>query len=232
MDTLNDYVYDVLESIRPNVKDDEAVDERYIRTLIHNQRELWIRNDNTKGKTIPESVIQDLGCVDIEPAPAVECCNYSSHCQVMRTKLKIPRVITLNNKMALTYVGPLDPGGKPFIVLSQNDTKYFGNGRFSSKGIAIDYRNDYLYLISKNSSLPLMEKISVRGVFVNPEDVGYFTHCTGTPCYNDDMTYPIIGGLWPFMKEHIVKMLIHKYSISEDNSNDGRNEVQAQGRNK
>lgn len=230
MDTLNEYIYDIYESIRPNIVDDEAVDERYIRTLIHNQRELWIRNDAAKNRIIPESVIQDLGCVDIEPAPAVECCNYSSSCQVMRTKVKIPRFITLNNTMAITYIGPLDPNGKPFILLSQNDIKYFGNGRFSSQGIAVDYRNDHLYLVSKNATLPLMEKISVRGVFVNPEDVAYFKHCSGSPCYTDDMTYPIIGGIWPFMKEQIVKMLIHKYTIGEDRSNNNTNDIQVNGK--
>ena len=230
MDTLNEYIYDIYESIRPNIVDDEAVDERYIRSLIHNQRELWIRNDAAKNRIIPESVIQDLGCVDIEPAPAVECCNYSSSCQVMRTKLKIPRFITLNNTMAITYTGPLDPNGKPFILLSQNDIKYFGNGRFSSQGIAVDYRNDHLYLVSKNATLPLMEKISVRGVFVNPEDVAYFNHCSGSPCYTDDMTYPIIGGIWPFMKEQIVKMLIHKYTIGEDRSNNNTNDIQVNGK--
>lgn len=226
MDTLNDYVYDIYEAIRPHITDDEAVDERYIRTLIHNQRELWIRNEASKNRTIPESIIQDLGCVDIEPAPAVECCDYSSACKIMRTKVKIPRPITLNNRMAITYVGPLDPNGRPFIMLSQNDIKYFGNGRFSSLGIAVDYRNEYLYLMSKNPTLPLMEKISVRLIAVNPEDVAYFTHCTGNPCYNDDMTYPIIGGLWPYMKEQIVKMLLFKYSVSEDRENDGRNKVE------
>lgn len=230
MDTLNEYIYDTYESIRPHIKDDESVDERYIRSLIHNQRELWIRNDAAKNRRLPESIIQDLGCVELEKASDVECCDYSSECKVLRTKLKIPRPVTLNNAMAITYVGPLASSGKAFKQLSHEEAKYFGNGRFSSKGIGFEYKNDRLFLVSKELTTQLLEKISVRLVAVNPEDVIYFNHCSGDPCYSDDMTYPIIGGLWPFMKEQIINTILSRYRIPEDTVNDGRDQTVMNGK--
>ena len=44
------------------------------------------------------------------------------------------------------------------------------------------------------------------------------------------MTYPIIGGLWPFMKEQIINTILSRYRIPEDTVNDGRDQTMMNGK--
>lgn len=226
MNSINEYVYQIIEAVRPEIHDDDTLDERYIKDLIHQQRHLWIRNDLNKGRMPSEVIIQDLGCVDIEPASAVECCDYSSECTIMRTELEIPVPITLNERIAIEYVGPLDPSSMQYTLLDYRRSKYFGNGRFNKDLIAVNYRNNRLYLISKGPMLELITKISVRIIAENPEDVSIFKKCSGDPCYSDDSPYPIVSGIWPFMKDEIVKTLLMKFQLPNDTTNDGNQTVQ------
>jgi hypothetical protein len=226
MNSLNEYTFQVIEAVRPEIHDDDVLDERYIKDLIHQQRHIWLKRDIEKGRHPSEVMIQDLGCVEIEPASAVECCDYQSECTVMRTKLELPTPISFGTRLGIEYTGPLDPSAPEFSTMTFKRSKFFGNGRFNRDGIAFNYRNNRGYLISKNPALPLLEKISIRMIAENPSDAAYFKHCSGDPCYTDDSPYPMPSSIWPFMKEYIVNMLLNKERIPNDTTNDGRKTVQ------
>ena len=100
--TLNELAYQTVESIRPEFHDDDVVDLRLVKELIHNQRSIWIRQELNKNRSIPEELIQDLGCVELEKASTAECCDFSSDCKILRTKLVIPKPINLHHRDSIS----------------------------------------------------------------------------------------------------------------------------------
>jgi hypothetical protein len=223
--TLNEYNYEIVEAVRGEIHDDDILDNRLIKQLIHSQRAVWLRNELNRNRDIPEVVIQDLGCVEIEPASAIECCDFSSDCKVYRTKLKIPKPISLHFREAIERVGPSNITQKPFSLKDYKEAIFFGNGRFNSKMVAAYYKDDKMYLVSKMDIIQLYQYINIRLVASDPTEAAKFKHCTGQACYNDDMEYPVTDWMWIYMKEHIVNQLLKKSSIPSDNTNDANHEL-------
>ena len=106
-----------------------------------------------KNRSIPEELIQDLGCVKLEQAPAADCCDFESECKVLRTENKVPKPINLHHRDAFERVGPIDVTKKPFSFKSHKNAVFFGNGRFNRDIILAYYLNERIYLASK-SALP------------------------------------------------------------------------------
>ena len=218
--TLNELTDQMLEAVRPEVHDDDVLDRRLIKALIHNQRAVWIRNELNKNREIPEQVIQDLGCVPLVDTDVSECCDFTSGCLVRRTAAKIPIPIALHHREAIERVGPALSNEKPFSIKSYKEALFFGNSKFNSDNVATYRKNGYLYFVSKGSTLPLLTYVSVRIVASDPTQAAGFNHCTGGTCYNDDMEYPITDWMWQYMKEHIVQELLRKGMVPNDIVND------------
>lgn len=224
--TLNELTYQIVEAVRPELHDDDVLDLRYVKDLIHNQRALWIRNELNKDRDIPESIIQDLGCVEMELAPTTECCDFNSDCKILRTKNKIPVPIVLHHREAIERVGPSDFTSKPFSLKDYKEAVFYGNGRFNRDMIVAFYRNDRIYISSKSQSTTgLIGFINIRLVASDPTTASVFNSCTGDPCYTDDTEYPLSDYMWNYMKEYIIKQILIKYQLTNDTTNDANNTV-------
>jgi len=223
--TLNELAYQTIEAIRPEFYDDDAVDLRLVKELIHNQRSIWIRQELNKNRSIPEELVQDLGCVELEKASTAECCDFSSDCKILRTKLTIPKPINLHHRDAIERVGPIDITQKPFSLKSYKNAIFFGNGRFNQKLTAAFYYNDRIYIMSKNALIDGMTHVNIRLIASDPTEAAKFNHCSGDPCYSDDMEYPLTDWMWGYMKEFVVKQLLMKYQIPNDTTNDATHTV-------
>lgn len=218
--TLNELAYQTVEAVRPEMHDDDIIDLRLIKELIHNQRSIWIRQELNKNRSIPEELIQDLGCVELEEASAAECCDFSSECKILRTKNKVPKPINLHHRDAFERVGPADLSKKPFSFKSYKNALFFGNGRFNRDMIVAYYLNERIYLASKSTLPNLMQYINIRVIASDPTEAAKFNHCSGDPCYSDDMEYPLTDWMWGYMKEFVVKQLLMKYQLPTDTTND------------
>ena len=67
-------VFGILGKIKPYLSDDTDVSYREVAFELANQRALLIRNELNKNRTIDSDIIQDLGCVSMEPVDPAECC--------------------------------------------------------------------------------------------------------------------------------------------------------------
>ena len=175
--TLDDLTYQVLEQIEPNREDDSSFSPRLIKDIIHAKRALFLRNELNKLRAIPETIQQQLSCLELEDADDAECCDFPSGCTVKRTKLKIPGLLHLHHRLALTRVGPASYGAKPYSIVSYNDALYFGNGRYNRNAIAAYFRDGRIYLAS-HQPLNFIDYISIRAVFENPVSAAQFISCT------------------------------------------------------
>lgn len=225
MVTLNQLAYDLLELVRPNIADDEAIDLRQVKFWIHNQRALWLRNELNRFRTIDDNIIQDLGCVELEVADRSTCADLPIDCDILRTKKEIPNTIELHNKTALTRIGPLDKTMAPYSIVEYNRAIFSGNGRFNRQQIFAFLLNNRVYLkISPlNKDGKYLEYLNIRGVFETPTDVAGFNDPEGVPCYTDNTKYPVNRWMIDYMKDAIVKSnLILEQQAIGDTVNDSQ----------
>jgi hypothetical protein len=218
--TLNELTYQIIEAVRPEIHDDDVLDMRLIKDLIHNQRSIWLRAEMNKHRYVPEEVIQDLGCVPLVKAPVEECCDFSSACTILRTQNRIPTPIALHHREAIERVSPINVLGKPFSFKTYREALFFGNGRFNRKMAAAFFRNGYIYIVTKDPLLNMMTTVNIRMVAADPTEAAAFNLCTGQACYSDDMQYPLTDWMWGYMKEYVVKQVLMKYQIGTDTTND------------
>lgn len=220
--TLNELVFDVLETVRGNhIIDDVEIDERQVKALWNQQRALWLRQEyNKPGRLIDENVVQDLGCLELEVADPADCCEVETGCTVLRTKNVIPKTIEFHDGTGITRVGPVNKVKYPFSFVTYDQAIYAGNGKYNKTAIFAYLLNGRIYLKTSTAIAILMEHINVRGVFENPKDASQFVTCDNKPCYSDDDQYPINAWMIPFMKERVIQQLLMGLQIPKDDSND------------
>lgn len=197
METLNDLAYSLWNSINPRLTDDENLDLRDFKDWIIDQRALFLRNHFNKRHTIDQSLIQSLGCVELEPAGTSECPDIQG-CYFLRTKCELPTAIQMHNRAAIERVGPVDITQKAFPILE--DFMYLnvaGSGRFNKKQIYAFVMNNRVYLKLLNNVVwqSALKFINIRMVLEDPREASKFTECGGAPCYND-ATSPFPSNRW------------------------------------
>lgn len=220
--TENEAVFNILSKIKPYLGDDTEVSPREVAFELANQRALLLRNEYNKNRNIDPTTIQDLGCVEMEPADPSECCDVSTGCKVMRSKLLIPSPIELHNDIGLTRIGPVNKTLKEFSMTTLSGSKFVGNGKYTTNEIYAYYANDRVYLVSNNDKHKFIEHINVRGVFEDPSKVSPFTNCSdGLSCYSSDDTYPIKAWMYTYIVGQVLNTYAQRYNLPADVTNDG-----------
>lgn len=225
MVTLNQLAYDLLELVRPEISDDEAIDLRQVKFWIHNQRALWLRNELNRFRTIDDNIIQDLGCVKLEVADRATCPDLPIDCHILRTEKEIPNTVELHNKTAITRVGPIDITAPSYSFVEYKRAIFSGNGKFNKQQIFAFLHSNRIYLkISPlNRDGKYLEYLNIRGVFETPPDVAAFIDADGIPCYSDDGKYPVNRWMIDYMKQAIVQSnLIIENAAVGDTTNDSK----------
>ena len=107
--TLNELVYDIKNPANGGFQsDDVAVSDRQVAYWANDTRDMLIGQLFSANKTIPDTVIQHLECVDMECLDPAECCDISSCARVLRSTQKIPRTIQRNGSNSIMSVSSAD----------------------------------------------------------------------------------------------------------------------------
>jgi len=219
--TLTELKYSILESIRPEIADDDEIDDREVAFEIANQRALWIRNEiNKKNRNISVNSEQTI-CETVKVVSAAECCTSDIKCTILRTNRVIPPLISLHNDYSVSRIGPVDMTKPSFNIVSLPRAVYAGNGRFNKNDINAVLHRGYIYIFINPSSIVMrgLNKIAITGVFENPEDTFSFEGCNGT-CYGDDSPYPLDRWMWNYIKPEVVRALLINSELPNDDRND------------
>lgn len=224
--SLNQITFKILSNLNIDSSDDSIVDIREIRYEVHNIRARFIRNDLDKSHTIDSNIIQDLGCIEMESVDRGHCCELKLGCNVMRTKQLIPIPIETHYGDGITRIASIDKLDKPYSYIEYERAIFAGNGRFNKNTVFAFMLNNRVYLTSGNAHrwMSGIQRINVRGVFANPEEVEAFKTLNGGDCYNNDMLYPVNS----WMADAIINELTQKYSIRlgipVDSTNDAKSD--------
>jgi hypothetical protein len=196
----------------------------YYTDLINGQREVWLRNEYNKNRSIDPNIQQVLPCVEVELVDPHTCCiEVPVGCKLLRTKHVIPNTIEFYNNKGITSIGPVDITQKRFVLIDYNRVPYVGNSRFNKTTIFAFLYEGYIYLISNSPINKLVQYITIRGIFTDPTSLGDVIDCQGNTCWSPYDPYPLNGWMWEqFIKPYIIQQLMQKQMIPLDNENDAK----------
>ena len=192
--------------------------------LINEQRSLWLRNEYNKNRSIDPYIIQNLNCVELEHVNPIDCCiEVPGLCQVLRTKKKIPNTIEFNFTKGIVAVGPAEITKPRYILIDYSRVPYAGNGRTTKNAIYAFLYGGYMYIISKNPNVNLLQYITIRGLFEDPTSLGEFINCeTGNSCWKPSDPYPINQWMWAYIKPIVIQYLMQKGMFQYDDANNAQ----------
>ncbi len=161
----------------------KVLDRPYIRRLelaILGYRSTIIRDDYNKTKKYSSS-LEDSFCLSMIQVKETECCHQGEDgCLVWRTENKVPAPIRVKDNSSFSFVGNTN-STKAYDFINPEDWPIIKKGtRFAKHGRFYAYYNSYIYTFNVDN-----KKISVRGVFDNPEELLTLKDCDNQPCIKD-----------------------------------------------
>lgn len=200
MATLNELIYNIRNLAAGGIlSDDQLISNRQMAFIINYTRAFLIKKDLDKKKSINPDIIQDLGCVPVQPVDKAECCELIVDCLILRTVDPLPKTIALNHSNPITFVGLLD-GSESFDFISQARSRWTQYETYTANYRRAYLKNGHLYV----SNDLLLEDINVQGVFEDPLAAAKYHNCNGEPCFSFDSTYPIEESMIKALTQSII----------------------------
>ena len=145
-------------------KNSDVPFKRILRDDIIAQRAVIIKQDYERNRMLPSSLYQTIKCAKVEQVRDLDCVDCVGK-TVWKTEKKIPKPILFNNSFEhFTITNPLKSNRGTLGVLKVEELEFLKFRRFTQNAVYCVYENEWLYFYN----VPIMESVSVRGVFENP----------------------------------------------------------------
>lgn len=221
MATLSEIVYNIQNFIEGGrIQVDSIPSYEQLVFNVNIQRAKWARRDINKNGYISDTWQQDLGCVELELVDSAQCCTIESGCDILRTVNKLPRLVRLYNRDAITFVGSIDKQSS-YAVINPNSAKYAEYEKYTGSQKRFFLLNQYGFLTNSKTQ----KYINVRGVFTDPRQAAWFVDCDDEPCWTEDDEYPMPEDLIDLMTDDFLNNKIKIITeVKQDLINDAKDE--------
>lgn len=227
MATYNEIIYNLQNLYDGGIgSDDGNISDDQLIWLFNQYRAKLIREDLNKNRSVDPQLVQNLGCVELVCADASECCDIQSYTTILRSKNPLPKSIEGYSKNYLLFAGTVDKA-KSYLITSEAQARWSGYSKYTGKAPRVYLRDSdrYLYVINAPAGI---EYITVDVIAENPEEAEKFSSCSGEPCFNRDMEYPISAHMIPIINSWITQNELRLLaSTSEDTTNDTRDNTES-----
>ena len=169
-------------------------------------RAVWIKNELNKGRSVDDDIKQTLTCIELDIVEQSECPFVISNSYVLKSAIKIPRTVIRDYGDSILAVRNSKILSERYNYVKKEDAVYANTGKTNKKAIMAFLYNDYMYIkISKdNPKIPLLTRISIEGIFENPEELAALSCCNGD-CFDIlKQDYPISYNLWVYIKSQLI----------------------------
>lgn len=185
--TLDEIAYNLLNLVRGGrSSNDENISLSQLKFNIKHYRAMLIRRDYARNGYVSKTIEQDLGCLDLVRVDASKCCDLPPTCPVYRTNSKMPKTVRFNFRDAFTFIGKPD-GTAAIPRVEPYEVEYLHYDKYTNANTKYYVIDEYIYVYNPKG----LEKINVRGVFEDPEEVYKFNTCNDGPCYDEQSPYPL-----------------------------------------
>lgn len=128
--------------------DDTRLSNRHIYNAVLSTRNLLLTQKKDKGQKISEWSYQTL-CIPLILAAPHECASIPSKgCKILRSKEKLPKILTANNELIVESVTTLD-GSKAVDSVTWNQVRYVKGNKYAKSRPGWLIRNDYLFVTNE-----------------------------------------------------------------------------------
>ena len=227
MVTRNEIVFDIFETLRGKIKDDDSIDPRQIAEFVKDYRADYLKQRFDRDPfEIDESTIQYLGdgtstVVQVTKVDSSSLSGTNVGKHLMRTTVAIPDTITrIGFPGTFTHIGPANKLDYSFTVVSYKTAINSGYGRFNSNEIFAFPYNGYIYLLSRNDDFKMLQYITIAGVFDDPE-AAYMVGKTNYFYTGDENYYTS-----QYLKRYIVSTILkEKFNIIVNQPEDRKDDA-------
>lgn len=193
---------------------------------VDHYRAMLLRRDFERNGKITRHFEQDLGCIELTPVNASKCCGLPLECVVVRSVIKLPRMIRYKYRDGITHIS--DPTGLGTIPLvDANTVQWLPYDRHTKNERKAYMIEDYLYIYNPDG----IDNVNVRGVLESPEDAAKFD-CDGSNCYDETTDYPLSADLVTAITEGLLKGTFMMLPMTkQDTENDNIEDSVIEGQN-
>jgi len=227
MVTRNELAYDILETLRAHLTDDEDIDIRQIESFVKDYRADFLKQRFDKNPfMIDASSIQILEDIDVTKVDSSCVSGYTTGEYLMRTNITIPDTVRRKGKIgSLLHISSADKLGGSFTITNYGTAIESGHGRFNRDEIFAFPYDGYIYFFSRGDAFKLIYNVNIQGVFTDP--AAAYAISADTTVYTGNENYYTPRDLKRYIVNSILK---DKYKIMVnqpvDNIDDGMHELE------
>lgn len=211
----SEIIYDIREKFKIN-SDDVNITNEYLSHLIDVKRALLVKQRYSKlSKTIPASLKQTI-CLTLDVATVPGTC--FNH--ILKTVETIPDFIESYERDSLLDIRFHDMTIPPINIVSFDRMPYLGYSKWIKNQVYGAYKENSLYLFSKNPKFKLLKNIVAEGIFTNPEEA-YNMSCesSSNSCDYIDTIYNVPSSMISDIVNMVMKDLSVTVKLQEDKLN-------------
>lgn len=199
---------------------DFRIEESQILYWIDGVRSTLISQALQKRQDITDTWLQTINCLELIEVDRSECCEITTNCTILRSKLQIPNTIETTGDNSIIRVetanGTIIYKSTPFEINYNTGNKYTSN---KPKWYL---KNNYIYVINNS----FLKSINVIALYETPSDLSKFVSCNGDTCFNINSNYPCSIKMANIITEVVFKTKIIPFlQMIPDNSNNGNNNL-------
>jgi len=205
--------------------DDNTLSNRFLYSILKTLRTKRIRQKLDSYLYLSPFYFLTIDCLPLELGKFADCPCFTNDCYILRSKYKLPKIMSTRNKLAIKAVNTLN--GDILSESSPTKEEYKKYTRTKKNELSYFIHNNYLFI--KGSTT--LKVVSITAIFENPLDLASITavDCNGTPlaitCFNPTtQDFPIDEDLFDDVEnmalEKLMKTMI---KLPEDNENNAKN---------
>ena len=224
--TLRDLYSQLDEELQIN-SDDSVFDYRYYYDIIKQVREIDIRNEYNRNRSINEAVIQVLPCVEmiVVDATTCPCGDFPTDCKILRSKYKMPTAIEFYQSDGFLTFKPNKVLSKTFTYVKADRIPYITNDEVGKNTVYVFLWDGYLYAYSFNDKYLLIEAITIRVIAVDPLAASEIGCKENEKCMTEDDPFPIASWMWQSTtKPKVLQILMAKQFMPRDENNNAKDD--------
>lgn len=165
-----------------------------------------------KGQFPIKDLLIAINCIDVDCESLERCrCGKISEDDTLVAHFQIPQLVSYYGKQAIDYIGSTDRRNKFTVITSLSE---FNNKKYRKRGnnkpyVWIDYApNSEGMLDCFLFNAPLLEQVSVVGVFKDPRQLNKYNCCNTEDLNGPDVNVSFIDEL---VKDKLTKEKIYYY---------------------
>ena len=227
MVSLNEITYDIFETLRGQIVDDDNIDKRQIEGFIKDYRADFLKQRYEKDFfKIDENSTQELLNLPVEKVNSSTLSDYSNEGSFMKTVSTIPELVRgKGTNTLIAHIGVPNRLSLSFEITDYQTAISSGYGRFNRNEIFAFPLNGYMYFYSKGDDMKLIFNINLRGIFTDPYEV-IILNSPSTIITGDENFYTPRD-----LKRYIVNSILKdKYNLivnaPSDNTNDSTHNLE------